>query len=63
MKTLLLTGGSSGIGLNTVQLFAKKGWRVFELSRSGKTTQHVTHIDCDVTDDASIEKAVGEVMQ
>ena len=63
MKTLLLTGGSSGIGLHTVQLFAAKGWTVFELSRSGKTTQHVTHIDCDVTDDASIEKAVGEVMQ
>lgn len=63
MKTLLLTGGSSGIGLHTVQLFAAKGWTVFELSRSGKTTQHVTHIDCDVTDDESIEKAVGEVMQ
>ena len=62
MKTLLLTGGSSGIGLNTVQLFAEKGWTVFELSRSGKTTQHVTHIDCDVTDDKSVEKAIGEVM-
>jgi hypothetical protein len=36
MKTLLLTGGSSGIGLHTVQLFAEKGWTVFELSRSGK---------------------------
>lgn len=63
MKTLLLTGGSSGIGLHTVQLFAAKGWTVFELSRSGKTTQYVTHIDCDVTDDESVEKAVGEVMQ
>ena len=63
MKTLLLTGGSSGIGLHTVQLFATNGWTVFELSRSGKSSQHVTHIDCDVTDDESIEKAVGEVMQ
>ena len=48
MKTLLLTGGSSGIGLTTVQFFAQKGWRVFELSRSGKTTAAITHIDCDV---------------
>lgn len=63
MKTLLLTGGSSGIGLNTVQLFAKKGWRVFELSRSGKSTQNVTHVYCDVTDDESVERALCEVMQ
>ena len=63
MKTLLLTGGSSGIGLHTVQLFAEKGWTVFELSRSGKSTQDVTHIDCDVTDDESVKQAISEVMQ
>ena len=62
MKTLLLTGGSSGIGLTTVQLFAQKGWRVFELSRSGKTTAAITHIDCDVTDDTSVQHAVDQVM-
>jgi NAD(P)-dependent dehydrogenase (short-subunit alcohol dehydrogenase family) len=62
MKTLLLTGGSSGIGLTTVQLFAQKGWRVFELSRSGKTTAAITHIDCDVTDDMSVQHAVDQVM-
>ena len=63
MKTLLLTGGSSGIGLHTVQLFAAKGWTVFELSRSGKSTQNVTHVYCDVTDDESVERALCEVMQ
>ena len=62
MKTLLLTGGSSGIGLTTVQFFAQKGWRVFELSRSGKTTATITHIDCDVTDDTSVKHAVDQVM-
>lgn len=62
MKTLLLTGGSSGIGLTTVQLFAEKGWRVFELSRNGKTTPDITHIYCDVTDESSVQTAVAEVM-
>lgn len=62
MKTLLLTGGSSGIGLTTVQLFAQKGWRVFELSRSGETTQDIIHIPCDVTDDQSVQHAIHQVM-
>lgn len=62
MKTLLLTGGSSGIGLTTVQLFAKKGWRVFELSRSGVSMDGITHIPCDVTDEQSVRDAVSLVM-
>lgn len=62
MKTLLLTGGSSGIGLTTVQLFAEKGWRVFELSRHGKTTSAITHVYCDVTDEDSVQAAMAEVM-
>ena len=36
MQTLLITGGSSGIGKATTLLFAEQGWRVFELSRHGK---------------------------
>ena len=34
-KVLLITGGSSGIGKATVDLFAQHGWEVFELSRHG----------------------------
>lgn len=62
MKTLLLTGGSSGIGMMTVQLFAKKGWRVFELSRTGNTIEGITHIYCDVTDEKSVQDAINQVM-
>jgi len=33
MRTLVISGGSSGIGKATASLFAERGWRVFELSR------------------------------
>ena len=35
MKTILLTGGSAGIGLATAQLLMKKGYRVYSGSRRG----------------------------
>ena len=63
MKTLLITGGSSGIGLATVQLFVEKGWQVFELSRSGTSSEGVCHIPCDVTDECSVQSAIEEVMK
>ena len=34
MKTLVVTGGSKGIGLATAELFAAQGYRVVNLSRS-----------------------------
>ncbi|MBR1426526.1 MAG: SDR family oxidoreductase [Paludibacteraceae bacterium] len=62
-KTLLLTGGSSGIGKATVELFASRGWRVFELSRHGRSHGNIVHIDCDVCDEPGVQKAVEEVLQ
>ena len=55
MQTLVISGGSSGIGKATASLFAERGWRVFELSRSGA-------IYCDVCDEASCRKAIAEVL-
>ena len=34
MKTLVITGGSKGIGLATARLFAAEGYRVVNISRS-----------------------------
>ena len=55
-QTLLITGASSGIGKATAQLFAERGYQVFDLSRRGT-------IPCDVTDEASVQSAVAEVMR
>ena len=64
-QVLLITGGSSGIGQATAQLFAQRGWRVFEMSRHGASVQGVTHLQGDVTsaDDCRqvVEAVIAEV--
>ena len=62
MKTVVITGGSSGIGKATAAYFAQKGWRVFEWSRSGTSTESVTHIACDVTSPEETQAAAREVI-
>ncbi|MBQ3716867.1 MAG: SDR family oxidoreductase [Paludibacteraceae bacterium] len=67
MQTLVISGGSSGIGKATASLFAERGWRVFELSRHGAKESNVEgkviHITCDVCDEASCRKAMEEVLK
>lgn len=62
MQTLLISGGSSGIGKATVDLFASRGWLVYELSRHGESREHVRHINCDVTDEQSVRNAVATAL-
>lgn len=62
MQILLLTGGSSGIGKATVELFAQKGYLVYELSRHGESREGITHIDCDVTRPEDCKSAVEKVI-
>ena len=61
-NTVVITGGSSGIGKAAAELFARKGWRVFEWSRSGQTTDTVTHIPCDVTKPEETQAAARQVL-
>lgn len=62
MQILLLTGGSSGIGKATAEIFAKKGYKVYELSRHGESREGITHIDCDVTKAEDCKAAVEKVI-
>ncbi len=62
MKTLVITGGSSGIGEVTARLFAEKGYKVYELSRRGKDNGDIRHVDCDVTDRDICCKAIKTIM-
>ena len=62
MPTLVISGGSSGIGYATASLFAERGWRVFELSRHGQTHDGITHVNCDVCSEQSTKEAIAEVL-
>ena len=61
-RVLLITGGSSGIGQATAQHFAQRGWRVFEMSRHGISTEGVTHLAGDVTSLPDCQQAVDAVV-
>jgi NAD(P)-dependent dehydrogenase (short-subunit alcohol dehydrogenase family) len=63
-KTILITGASSGFGRVTARLFQQEGWNVIATMRSpAKETElsgfaNVLLLPLDVTDGASIEKAI-----
>ena len=66
MKTLVISGGSSGIGKATASLFAERGWCVFELSRHGaeeKAAGQIIHIPCDVCSEDSCRQAIEQVLK
>lgn len=62
MKTVVVTGGSSGIGKAVCEVFAEKGFCVYELSRSGQAHGKISHIDCDVTDEKSVHAAFSNIV-
>lgn len=64
MKTIFITGSSSGIGLETARLFHKRGWNVIATMRNPLSSHgldnlcNVEIIPCDVTNVESIQIAV-----
>ncbi|MGV3478846.1 MAG: SDR family NAD(P)-dependent oxidoreductase [Sphingobium sp.] len=56
-KTLVITGGSRGIGHATASRFAEAGYGIVNLSRSPATLPHVTDIAADFADPAWTETA------
>jgi NAD(P)-dependent dehydrogenase (short-subunit alcohol dehydrogenase family) len=66
MKTVLITGASSGIGEATAEYFLEKGWRVCATARSPEKLgawserSEVIRLPLDVTSDESIRFAIEE---
>ena len=61
----LVTGASSGIGRVTTRALKQAGYRVFGTSRKAvaESSDGITMLICDVTDDASVQKMVAEVLK
>lgn len=57
-KTMLIFGGSDGIGLATAKKFIENGYRVYNASRTPCPVPSVINIKCDVTAEAEISDAV-----
>ncbi|KID42498.1 oxidoreductase [Fructilactobacillus fructivorans] len=68
MKTVLITGASSGMGYQTAKLLAKSGFQVFGAARNITPMDSlkdlgVTPIKMDVTSQASMQVGVNQIIQ
>ncbi|MET0402780.1 MAG: SDR family oxidoreductase [Cystobacter sp.] len=63
MKTILITGCSSGFGLDTARYFLERGWKVIATMRTPREdvlprSEHLRVLPLDVTDPRSIRETV-----
>jgi len=57
-KTLIITGGSRGLGLGIAKRFHNKGFRVFSIARSkAKKCYEIEQIQCDISDTNALKGA------
>lgn len=62
MKSIIVTGASSGIGRATAEHFLTQGWRVGLIARRADALAEISHdkavaLPCDVTDEAAVDAA------
>lgn len=67
MKSVLITGGASGIGLEIARLLHERGWRVYLMDRNADALADACRaipidpaqaIACSVTDEKEVESAI-----
>lgn len=69
MKTIFITGASSGLGKAAALFFASRGWRVIATMRNPEKEAELTKVDnvvllrLDVTDPEQIGQAVGQAVK
>ena len=61
-KIAVLTGGTSGIGMQTALALKSAGYTVYELSRRAQGVEGLNHLVADVTDEAAVKKVVDEIV-
>ncbi len=61
-KVAVLTGGTSGIGMQTALALKNAGCTVYELSRRAQGVEGLNHLVADVTDEAAVNRAVDEIV-
>ena len=61
-KIAVLTGGTSGIGMQTALALKSAGYTVYELSRRAQGVEGLNRLVADVTDEAAVKKAVDEIV-
>ena len=62
-RVAIVTGASTGIGQASAKALHQAGFRVFGTSRrAAASTEGITMVTCDVTDDASVKIAVDKVL-
>ena len=61
-KTVLVTGGTSGIGLEAARELSRRGCTVYTLSRKGSQEPGMTHLLGDVTDEGAVRAALDRVL-
>lgn len=69
MKSIVITGSSSGIGKATAKYFAERGWRVAATMRQPENETELNQVEnislyaLDVTEEASIQTAAQQIIK